>query len=46
MEMATSQTVLQGEDTTEQGELYIAFELGDKQWKLSTTAGAVRAATA
>jgi transposase len=39
MEMATSQTVLQGEDTAEQGELYIAFELGDKQWKLSCSDG-------
>jgi len=27
--MATSQIVLQGEDTAKQGELYIAFELGD-----------------
>jgi len=39
MEMATSQTVLQGEDKAEQGELYIAFELGDKQWKLSCSDG-------
>jgi transposase len=39
MEMATSQTVLQGKDTAAQGELYIAFELGDKQWKLSCSDG-------
>jgi transposase len=39
MEMATSQTVLQGEDKAEQGELYMAFELGDKQWKLSCSDG-------
>lgn len=37
--MATSQTVLGGKDTAEQGELYIAFELGDKQWKLSCSDG-------
>ena len=37
--MATSQIVLQGKDTAEQGELYIAFELGDKQWKLSCSDG-------
>ena len=37
--MATTQTVLQGEDTAAQGELYIAFELGDKQWKLSCSDG-------
>jgi transposase len=39
MEMATSQIVLQDEDTAKQGELYIAFELGDKQWKLSCSDG-------
>jgi transposase len=39
MEMATSQIVLQGNGTAEQGELYIAFELGDKQWKLSCSDG-------
>ena len=37
--MATSQTVLQGKDTAAQSELYIAFELGDKQWKLSCSDG-------
>jgi transposase len=35
MEMATSRTALQGKDTALQGDLYIGFELGDKQWKLS-----------
>ena len=37
--MATSQIVLQGKHTAEQVGLYIAFELGDKQWKLSCSDG-------
>ena len=40
--MATSQEVLQGEDTAEQSELYIAFELGDKlKWSASQSRNAV-----
>jgi transposase len=37
--MATTQTILQGKDTTAQGELYSSFELGDKQWKLTASDG-------
>ena len=33
--MATTQTVPQGKNTANQGELYMSLELGDKQWKLS-----------
>jgi transposase len=33
--MTTTQTVTHGEDTAIQGELYMSFELGDKQWKLT-----------
>ena len=37
--MTASQTVLQGKDTANQGDLYVSFELGDKQWKLSCDDG-------
>lgn len=33
--MATTRTVLRGKDTAEHGDLYMSFELGDKQWQLS-----------
>jgi len=36
--MAT-QAILQGKDTTAQGGLYISFELGDKQWKITASDG-------
>jgi transposase len=36
-EMATTQAILRGKDTTAQGELYSSFELGDKQWKITTS---------
>ena len=35
--MATTQAILRGKDTTAQGELYSSFELGDKQWKITTS---------
>ena len=37
--MATTQTVLQGKDTAEQGDLYMSLELGDKLWKMSCSDG-------
>ena len=37
--MATTQAILQGKDTTAQGELYSSFELGDKQWKITASDG-------
>jgi len=37
--MATTQATLQGKDTTAQGGLYSSFELGDKQWKITTSDG-------
>ena len=37
--MTASQTVLAGKDTANQGDLYVSFELGDKQWKLSCNDG-------
>jgi transposase len=37
--MTTTQTVPHGEDTAIQGELYMSFELGDKQWKLAASDG-------
>ena len=37
--MAMTQTVLQGKDTANQGDLYVSLELGDKQWKLSCSDG-------
>ena len=40
--MTASQTVLQGKDTANQGDLYVSFELGDKQWKLSCNDGRSR----
>lgn len=40
--MTASQTVLQGKDTTNQGDLYVSFELGDKRWKLSCNDGRCR----
>jgi transposase len=33
--MTAPETVLQDKDTTIQSELYMSFELGDKQWKLT-----------
>src|SRR6476620_11276791 len=36
-EMATTQAILRGKDTTAQGELYSSFELGDKQGKITTS---------
>jgi len=39
MEMATTQTVLQGKDTVIEGELYMSFELSDKQWKVTASDG-------
>lgn len=37
--MSNSQTVLQGVDRVIQGELYMSFELGDKQWRLTLSDG-------
>jgi transposase len=34
MEMTTTRTV-RDKDTADEGDLYVSFELGDKQWKLS-----------
>jgi len=39
MEMATTETVLQGKDTVIEGELYMSFELSDKQWKVTASDG-------
>ncbi|MDR6861039.1 hypothetical protein [Variovorax guangxiensis] len=33
--MTTTRTVLRGKDTADGGDLYMSFELGDKQWHLS-----------
>jgi len=33
--MDTPNTALRGQDTTAGGRLYLAFELGEKNWKLS-----------
>lgn len=33
--MTSAETVLQDKDTETQGELYMSYELGDKQWKLT-----------
>ncbi len=33
--MNAPRTALHGQDTTITGSLYVAFELGDKNWKLS-----------
>jgi transposase len=33
--MTSLDTVLQGKDTTTEGDLHVSFELGDKSWKLS-----------
>ena len=33
--MTSFDTVLQGKDTTTEGDLHVSFELGDKSWKLS-----------
>jgi transposase len=33
--MDAPDTALQGQDTTIVGRLYVAFELGEKSWKLS-----------
>ena|SRR5215470_14216681 len=38
--MDASRTTLQGKHTGEAGELYMAFELGEKNWKLSLSDGA------
>jgi hypothetical protein len=35
-EMLKTQTVPQGKDMANQGELYISLELGDRSWKLTT----------
>ena len=37
--MTTTQTVLQGKDTANQGALYMSFELGDKKWQLTLSDG-------
>jgi transposase len=37
--MATIQTIPPGKNTANQGELYMSFELGDKQWKMSCSDG-------
>lgn len=37
--MQTTQTTPQGKDTASKGELYVSFELADKQWKLSLSDG-------
>ena len=37
--MATTQAILRGKDTAAQGELYMSFELGDKQWKITASDG-------
>src|SRR5580658_3392684 len=34
-QMDTPNTALRGQDTTAGGRLYMAFELGEKNWKLS-----------
>jgi len=39
MEMATTQTVLQGKDTAIKRELYMSFELSDKLWKVTASDG-------
>ena len=39
MEMSTTQTVPQREDTAIQGDLYMSFELGDKSWKVTASDG-------
>lgn len=33
--MTTTRTVLRGKDTADGGDLYMSFELGDKQWQMS-----------
>lgn len=33
--MTTTRTVLRGKDTADDGDLYMSFELGDKQWQIS-----------
>jgi transposase len=35
MEMTTTRTVLRSKDTADDGDLYMSFELGDKQWQIS-----------
>jgi transposase len=37
--MSTTQTVPQDKDTAIQDELYMSFELGDKSWKVTISAG-------
>ena len=37
--MSITQTVLQGQDTVIQADLYLSFELSDKQWKLTLSDG-------
>jgi transposase len=39
MEMATTDTVLQGKDTAIKSELYMSFELADKLWKVTASDG-------
>jgi transposase len=38
-EMSTTQTVLQGQDTAIQTDLYMSFELSDKKWQLTLSDG-------
>jgi len=42
--MTTTQTVLHGKDTVNQGDLYTSFELGDKSWKLTLAQNAEKSA--
>ena len=37
--MSITQTVLQGQDTVIQADLYLSFELSDKQWNLTLSDG-------
>ncbi|UUZ68992.1 transposase [Polaromonas sp. P2-4] len=37
--MSTTQTVLQGKDTTIRADLYMSFELSDKKWQLTLSDG-------
>lgn len=37
--MATTQAILQRQDTSRPSELYASFELGDKQWKITASDG-------
>jgi hypothetical protein len=37
--MTSLDTVLQGKDTTTQGDMHVSFELGDRSWSLSCSDG-------